>query len=46
MVFKVASFNVENMFTRPNAMADSAGSEGQNAIDHHALWATFKFDHF
>jgi hypothetical protein len=36
MDFKVASFNVENMFTRPNAMADSAGGEGQSAIDHHA----------
>jgi endonuclease/exonuclease/phosphatase family metal-dependent hydrolase len=36
MVFKVATFNVENMFTRPNAMAENAGREGQDAIDQHA----------
>ncbi len=36
MVFKVASFNVENMFTRPSAMAQTAGLEGQTAINQHA----------
>jgi hypothetical protein len=36
MVFKVASLNVENMFTRPSAMAQTAGLEGQTAINQHA----------
>jgi endonuclease/exonuclease/phosphatase family metal-dependent hydrolase len=36
MIFKVATFNVENMFTRPNALAQSSGVAGQTAIDQHA----------
>jgi hypothetical protein len=36
MVFKVASFNLENMFTRPSAMSQAAASDGQTAINQHA----------
>jgi len=33
---RVATFNMENLFTRPSAMADGAGVEGQAAINDHA----------
>ena len=36
MKLRIATFNVENLFTRPSAMADGSGSAGQAAIDHHA----------
>jgi len=37
MKIRIATFNVENLFTRPAAMADGAGPAGQQAIDDHAL---------
>ncbi len=33
MILTVASFNVENLFRRPAAMAPDAGQQGQDAID-------------
>jgi endonuclease/exonuclease/phosphatase family metal-dependent hydrolase len=36
MKLRVATFNVENLFTRPSAMAENAGKKGQRAIDDHA----------
>lgn len=36
MKLRVATFNMENLFTRPSAMADGAGAKGQAAIDDHA----------
>lgn len=36
MKLRVATFNMENLFTRPSAMADGAGVEGQAAINDHA----------
>jgi endonuclease/exonuclease/phosphatase family metal-dependent hydrolase len=33
---RIATFNLENLFTRPTAMADDAGVTGQQAIDDHA----------
>ena len=36
MDLRVATFNMENLFTRPTAMAEGAGSKGQQAIDDHA----------
>jgi hypothetical protein len=36
MTLRVATFNVENLFTRPAAMADGSGDRGQAAIDAHA----------
>jgi endonuclease/exonuclease/phosphatase family metal-dependent hydrolase len=36
MTLRIATFNVENLFTRPQAMAPGTGEVGQNAIDHHA----------
>lgn len=36
MKLRVATFNMENLFTRPSAMADGAGARGQRAIDDHA----------
>lgn len=37
MKIRIATFNVENLFTRPAAMADKAGAKGQEAIADHAL---------
>jgi len=36
MALRIASFNLENLFTRPAAMAEGSGPEGQQAIDDHA----------
>jgi endonuclease/exonuclease/phosphatase family metal-dependent hydrolase len=36
MKLRIATFNVENLFTRPRAMADDVGAAGQAAIDDHA----------
>lgn len=36
MKLRVATFNLENLFTRPSAMAADAGQAGQQAIDDHA----------
>lgn len=36
MKIRVATFNLENLFTRPAAMAADAGKAGQQAIDDHA----------
>jgi endonuclease/exonuclease/phosphatase family metal-dependent hydrolase len=36
MDLRVATFNMENLFTRPSAMRDGAGQKGQQAIDDHA----------
>ena len=36
MDIRVATFNMENLFTRPAAMKDGAGAKGQQAIDDHA----------
>ena len=36
MTLRVATFNVENLFTRALAMKDGMGAAGQAAIDHHA----------
>lgn len=36
MKIRVATFNVENLFTRPSAMADQMGAKGQDAIDDHS----------
>ena len=36
MKLRVATYNMENLFTRPSAMADGAGAKGQAAIDDHA----------
>ena len=36
MKLRIATFNVENLFTRPTAMADDSGAAGQQAIDDHA----------
>ena len=36
MSLKIASFNLENLFTRPSAMIDG-GTDGQRAINDHAL---------
>ncbi len=33
---RIATFNVENLFTRPRAMKDGMGQAGQDAIDHQA----------
>lgn len=34
MSLRIATFNVENLFTRPRAMVDGAGQAGQDAINH------------
>ena len=36
MKLRIATFNLENLFTRPAAMADGMGAKGQQAIDDHA----------
>ncbi len=36
MKLRVATYNVENLFERPQAMAPEAGEQGQQAIDDHA----------
>lgn len=36
MKLKVATFNLENLFTRPSAMRDGVGLAGQEAIDAYA----------
>ena len=36
MTLRIATFNCENLFTRPLAMKDGMGAAGQQAIDHHA----------
>ena len=36
MSIRIATFNVENLFTRPLAMKDGMGQPGQDAINHHA----------
>jgi len=36
MDFRIATFNMENLFTRPSAMKEGAGAKGQQAIDDHA----------
>lgn len=36
MAIKIASFNLENLFTRPAAMRSSIGPEGQQALDDFA----------
>ena len=36
MKLRIATFNVENLFTRPTAMAEGSGATGQSAIDDHA----------
>ena len=36
MALRIATFNVENLFTRPAAMAANAGQAGQDAIEEHA----------
>ncbi|WP_411880791.1 endonuclease/exonuclease/phosphatase family protein [Polaromonas sp. YR568] len=36
MKVRVASYNLENLFTRPTAMQEGAGQTGQQAIDDHA----------
>lgn len=36
MKIRVATYNLENLFTRPAAMAADAGKAGQQAIDDHA----------
>lgn len=36
MTLKIATFNLENLFTRPTAMKDGIGPAGQQAIDDHA----------
>ena len=37
MKIRVATYNLENLFTRPAAMAADAGKAGQQAIDDHAV---------
>ena len=36
MKLRIATFNLENLFTRPSAMAQDAGAAGQRALDEHA----------
>lgn len=36
MDIRIATFNMENLFCRPKAMAEGAGQKGQQAIDDHA----------
>lgn len=36
MSLRIATFNCENLFSRPLAMKDGMGASGQKAIDHHA----------
>jgi hypothetical protein len=36
MSLRIATFNVENLFTRPRAMKDGMGQAGQDAIDDNA----------
>ncbi len=36
MKLKIATFNLENLFTRPSAMRDGSGEIGQEAIEDHA----------
>ncbi len=36
MSLRIATFNCENLFSRPLAMKDGMGATGQKAIDHHA----------
>lgn len=36
MKLRIATFNVENLFTRPSAMKDGSGPSGQAAIEQHA----------
>lgn len=36
MSVRIATFNIENLFTRPLAMLDDLGQAGQDAINHHA----------
>ena len=36
MKLRMATFNVENLFTRPRAMRDGSGAAGQAAINDHA----------
>lgn len=35
MKLRLATFNLENLFSRPSAMAEGAGAKGQQAIDDH-----------
>src|SRR3989338_897890 len=36
MIIRIATYNIENLFTRPLAMKDGMGQSGQDAINHHA----------
>ena len=36
MKIRIATYNLENLFTRPAAMAEGSGAAGQQAIDDHA----------
>ena len=36
MSLRIATFNCENLFSRPLAMKDGMGAAGQSAINHHA----------
>lgn len=36
MKLRIATFNMENLFTRPSAMAEGLGEKGQQAIEDHA----------
>lgn len=36
MMLRIATFNLENLFTRPAAMAENAGAAGQKALEDHA----------
>jgi hypothetical protein len=35
-MIKIASFNLENLFTRPAAMNEDSDAEGREAIEDHA----------
>ncbi|GEM_PF-1823534 len=35
-MIRIATFNLENLFTRPAAMSQSTGAEGRQAIEDHA----------
>ena len=35
-MIRIASFNLENLFTRPSAMSTSSDADGRQAIDDHA----------
>ena len=36
MNLRIATFNLENLFSRPKAMSEGMGQMGQDAINHHA----------